>query len=98
MQRGSLVLAISDPFNLHAVDAVSSATGLSVAPVVVSQAVEFESTGPGLVALVVRVGMRRLDLGWAVRERHEAGFEAGRRQIDAAVQEVAANRKRLGAR
>ncbi len=36
MQRGSLVLAISDPFNLHAVDAVSSATGQSVAPVVVS--------------------------------------------------------------
>ncbi len=36
MQRGSLVLAISDPFNMHAVDAVSSATGLSVAPVVVS--------------------------------------------------------------
>ncbi|MFW6171774.1 MAG: GspE/PulE family protein [Planctomycetota bacterium] len=35
MERGSLVLAISDPFNLHAVDAVSSATGLSVAPVVV---------------------------------------------------------------
>ncbi len=37
MQRGSLVLAISDPFNLHAVDAVSSATGLSVAPMVVPQ-------------------------------------------------------------
>jgi general secretion pathway protein E len=36
MQRGSLVLAISDPFNLHAVDAVSSLMGLSVAPVVVS--------------------------------------------------------------
>lgn len=36
MQHGSLVLAISDPFNLHAVDAVSSATGRSVAPVVVS--------------------------------------------------------------
>ncbi len=35
MQRGSLVLAISDPFNLHAVDAVSSATGLSVTPAVV---------------------------------------------------------------
>jgi general secretion pathway protein E/type IV pilus assembly protein PilB len=36
MQRGSLVLAISDPFNLHAVDAVSSATGMSVSPAVVS--------------------------------------------------------------
>jgi general secretion pathway protein E len=35
MQRGSLVLAVSDPFNLHAVDAVSSATGLSVTPAVV---------------------------------------------------------------
>ena len=35
MERGSLVLAISDPFNLHAVDAVSAATGFSVAPVVV---------------------------------------------------------------
>lgn len=35
MEHGSLVLAISDPFNLHAVDAVSSATGLSVAPVVI---------------------------------------------------------------
>ncbi len=35
MQRGSLVLAISDPFNLHAVDAVSSSTGLSVTPMVV---------------------------------------------------------------
>ncbi|MBM4088451.1 MAG: type II/IV secretion system protein [Planctomycetes bacterium] len=35
MEHGSLVLAISDPFNLHAVDAVSSATGMSVAPVVV---------------------------------------------------------------
>lgn len=36
MQRGSLVLAVSDPFNLHAVDAVSSATGWSVTPAVVS--------------------------------------------------------------
>ncbi len=36
MDGESLVLAISDPFNLQAVDAVSSATGLSVAPVVVS--------------------------------------------------------------
>ncbi len=35
MHRGSLVLAISDPFNLHAVDSVSSLTGLSVAPMVV---------------------------------------------------------------
>ena len=35
IQRGSLVLAISDPFNLHAVDAVSSAMGLSVTPAVV---------------------------------------------------------------
>ncbi|NLX54368.1 MAG: Flp pilus assembly complex ATPase component TadA [Planctomycetaceae bacterium] len=35
MQRGSLVLAVSDPFNLHAVDAVSSAMGLSVTPAVV---------------------------------------------------------------
>lgn len=36
MDGESLVLAISDPFNLQAVDAVSSATGLSVTPVVVS--------------------------------------------------------------
>jgi general secretion pathway protein E/type IV pilus assembly protein PilB len=35
MQRGSLVVAISDPFNMHAIDAVSSATGLSVTPAVV---------------------------------------------------------------
>ncbi len=35
MRQDAMVLAISDPFNLHAVDAVSSATGLSVTPVVV---------------------------------------------------------------
>jgi general secretion pathway protein E len=35
MRRGSLLLAVSDPFNLHAVDAVSSATGLNVMPVLV---------------------------------------------------------------
>ena len=35
LEHGSLVLAISDPFDLHAVDAVGSATGMSVVPVVV---------------------------------------------------------------
>ncbi len=33
-ERGSLVTAAANPFNLHAVDAVSAATGLSVTPVV----------------------------------------------------------------
>ncbi|MFV2065378.1 MAG: GspE/PulE family protein [Pirellulales bacterium] len=32
-ESGSLVVAISDPFDLHAVDAVGTATGLSIVPV-----------------------------------------------------------------
>ncbi len=35
VERGSLVLAVSDPFDLQAVDAVSAAIGKSVVPVVV---------------------------------------------------------------
>ena len=67
MQRGSLVLAISDPFNLHAVDAVSSATGLSVTPMVVSaeELTKFirRHLGVGAETIDDLVAQRKLEFG-----------------------------------
>src|SRR6056297_691573 len=67
MQRGSLVLAVSDPFNLHAVDAVSSATGLSVAPLLVP-ADELDKfikrhLGVGAETIEDLVAQQRLEVG-----------------------------------
>jgi len=63
----SLVLAISDPFNLQAVDAVSSATGLSVAPVVVlaDELSKFikKHLGVGAETIEDLVTQQRLQLG-----------------------------------
>ena len=67
MERGSLVLAISDPFNLHAVDSVSAATGLSVVPLVVpaEELSKFirKHLGVGAETIDDLVAQQRLQLG-----------------------------------
>jgi general secretion pathway protein E/type IV pilus assembly protein PilB len=88
MQRGSMVLAISDPFNLQAVDAVSSATGLSVLPVVVppDDLAQFvrRHLGVGAETIDDLVALQRLQLG-DVQMLEEVQFD-GSEDAEAAQQ------------
>jgi len=70
MQEGSLVLAISNPFDLHAVDAVGAALGVSVLPVLAV---------PGEVAKLIKthlgVGSETIDGLLAQYEERRSGVE-----------------------
>jgi general secretion pathway protein E len=70
MQEGSLVLAISNPFDLHAVDAVGAAIGVSVLPVLAV---------PGEVAKLIKthlgVGSETIDGLLAQYEERQSGVE-----------------------
>jgi general secretion pathway protein E/type IV pilus assembly protein PilB len=70
MEEGSLVLAISNPFDLHAVDAVGAALGVSVLPVLAV---------PGELAKLIKthlgVGSETIDGLLAQYEERETGVE-----------------------
>ena len=69
-EGGSLVVATADPFDLHALDAVSAATGLSVTPVVV-----LRSELDKLIKQHLGVGAETVDGLLAQREERQDGVE-----------------------
>ena len=69
-EEGSLVVATGDPFDLHALDAVSAATGLSVVPIL---AVPTELAK--LIKTHLGVGSETIDGLLAQREEQQRGVE-----------------------
>ena len=93
-RSGSLVVATGDPFDLHAVDAVGTATGLSIVPVL---------TVPGELAKLIKthlgVGAETIDGLLAQREQRDDGVQispVSRRPRGGQCDESAAHRRRSG--
>jgi general secretion pathway protein E/type IV pilus assembly protein PilB len=70
MDNGSLVLAIGNPFDLHAIDTVSAATGLSVVP-----ALAIPAELAKLIKTQLGVGSETIDGLLAQQDERAAGVE-----------------------